>query len=218
MGRHGLCKSCPLKCKWELHLNQNYHWEFQEVTETSITYEDILKKYEEAVQHKLSTEGVLQALGSELEQIKFDLKLDINTITSCLKRLDEIALRPDAFTATDYIALMIHAETKEKKPGFQEQICSLSSLLDKAKMVNKIRAGKSVIPDADEAASPSSSQSKVTSSSNSAQEDAKESLGPSWAVRTLVIKKYFTFLIDNSQLLLGLLAYFVVSRYEDVVY
>ena len=62
MGRHGLCKSCPLKCKWELHLNQNYHWEFQEVTETSITYEDILQKYEEAVQHKLSTEGVLQAL------------------------------------------------------------------------------------------------------------------------------------------------------------
>jgi len=147
IGGDGLCKSCPLKCKWDLHLNQNYHWKFQDVTECR-TYEEILKKYEEAVQHKLSTEGVLQALESELEQIKYDLKSDINTITACLQRLDQIALRPDAFTTTDYIELMIQAETKEKKPGFQERIQSLNSLLDKARIVKKIRAGESVLPEA----------------------------------------------------------------------
>lgn len=161
MGKDGRCKSCPLKCKWDLHLNQNYHWIFQDVTETR-TYEEILKKYEQAVQHKLSTEGVLQALECELEQIKYDLKSDINTITACLQRLDQIALRPDAFTTTDYIELMIQSETKEKKPGFQERIRSLNSLLDKARVVMKIRAGESVLPEAAEAAGQSCSQMKVT--------------------------------------------------------
>ncbi len=161
MGRDGFCKSCPLKCKWDLHLNQNYHWIFQDVTETR-TYEEILKKYEEAVQRKLSTEGVVHALESELEQIKYDLKLDITTIAACLQRLDEIALRPDAFTATDYIRLMIQSETKEKKSGFLERISSLESLLDKAEMVKKIRAGESVLPEMESAAGQSCSGSKVT--------------------------------------------------------
>ena len=157
----GLCKSCPMKCKWDLHLNQNYHWVFQDVTE-SRTYSEIREKYEEAVQHKLSTEGVLQALESELEQIKYDLKSDINTITAHLKRLDQIALRPDAFTTTDYIELMIQSETKEKKSGFQERIKSLNLLLEKSQLVKKIRAGESVVPEAGAAADQSSSQSKVT--------------------------------------------------------
>jgi len=158
----GLCKTCPLKCKWDLHLNQNYHWIFQDVTE-SRTYTEILKKYEDAFQRKLSTEGVLHSLESELEQIKYDLKSDINTITVCLQRLDQIALRPDAlFTATDYIQLMILSEMKEKKPGFQERISSLDSLLERAKMVKKIRAGESVLLEAGAAADQSRSQSRVT--------------------------------------------------------
>ena len=80
MDKKGFCESCPMKCKWDMHVNQNYHWVFQNVTETR-TYDDIKKKYEEAVQEQLSTEGVLQHLGSELDQIKFDLKRDIETIT-----------------------------------------------------------------------------------------------------------------------------------------
>jgi len=161
IGSDGMCKSCPLKCKWDLHLNQRYHWVFQDVTECR-TYEEILKKYEEAVQHKLTTEGVLQALEGELEQIKYDLKLDINTITTCLQRLDQIALRPDAFTTTDYIEMMIQSEMKEKKPGFQERIRSLNSLLDKARVVKKIRAGESVLPESEPGAGQSGTLTKVT--------------------------------------------------------
>ena len=162
MGKEdGLCKACPLKCNWDLHLNQNFHWIFKDVTETK-TYEEIKNKYEDAVQKKLSTQGVLKALEAELEQIKYDLNVDIRTIADCLRRLDQIALRPDAFTATDYIELMIKSETKEKKPGFQERIDSLHSLLDKAAVVRKIRAGESVLPEGANAAGQSSSQMKVT--------------------------------------------------------
>lgn len=35
----------------------------------------------------------------ELEQIKYDLKFDVNTIDGCLRLMDQIALRPDALTA-----------------------------------------------------------------------------------------------------------------------
>jgi len=145
MGSNGLCRACPNECKWDLHTHQDYRWKFEDVTETR-TYDDIRNKYQVAMQQKLSKEGVLQALESEVEQIKLDLKKDIKNITSCLKRLDQIALRPDAFTTTDYIELMIQAENKEKKPGFQERIRSLTSLLDNARVVQKIRAGEDLLP------------------------------------------------------------------------
>lgn len=93
--------------------------------------------------------NVLQALKSELEQtIKNNLKLDISTIiTACLQRLNQMTLRPDGFKTTDYIELMIQPEIKEKKSGFQEKIKSLNSLLDKARLARKIRAGESALPE-----------------------------------------------------------------------
>jgi len=172
MGKDGLCKVCPLKCKWDLHLNQSYHWVFKDISETR-TYDDIRKKYETALQQKLSKEGVLQALQFELEQIRYDLKQDINTITECLKRLDRIALRPDAFTTTEYIELMIQAEMKEKKPGYEERIKSLKSLLDKAQLMNNIRKGNNmedyVNSDAIRAAAQSCSQLQVTAEPQQAE-------------------------------------------------
>jgi len=102
-------------------------------------------------------------LQADVEQIKLGLKQDIEKITACLQRLDEIALRPDAFTTTDYIELMIQAEIREQKPGSQERIRSLTSLLDNARVVQKIRAGEDLLPDAVEAAGQScSSQVTVT--------------------------------------------------------
>jgi len=146
MGKEdGLCTACPLKCSWDLHTNQPYRWEFKDVKQTR-TYREVKKKYEEALQKKLSTEGVLQHLGWELDQIKLELNQDIEQITGCLRRLDRIALRPDAFTSTDYIELMIQAEMKEKMAGFQDRIQRLESLLSKARVMQKIRAGKSIIP------------------------------------------------------------------------
>jgi len=78
---------------------------------------------------------------------KFDLKFVINAITVHLKRLDQIVMRPDAFTSTDYVVLMIQSEKKEKKPGFQERIFNLESMLENVTMVNEIRAGESVLSD-----------------------------------------------------------------------
>lgn len=140
MDKDGLCRVCPLKCQWDLHLNQGFYWIFEDVQQTR-TSDEIRNKYETALQQKLSTEDILQALQAELEQIHDGLKQDIDEITECLQRLDQIALRPDAFTATEYIELMIEAEMKEKKAGYDERIESLNSLLGKAQVVSNIRKG-----------------------------------------------------------------------------
>ncbi len=161
MNKDGFCTSCPLKCKWDLHLNQSYHWVYKDV-KAKHRYDEILEKYEEAIQRKLSTEGVLHAMESELEQTKYDLQSDINTITACFNRLDQIALRPDAGTAEEYIDVLILAEEKEKKLGFRERIKSLHVLLENAKMVKKIRDGESVLPEEGAATDQSRSQFKVT--------------------------------------------------------
>ena len=109
----------------------------------------------------------------ELQQIQHDLKQDIKTITECLQRLDRIALRPDAFTTTEYIELMIQAETKEKKQGYQERIKSLNSLLDKTQIVSDIRTGKYMgkyfSPEAIEAAAQSCSQLQITAEPKQAE-------------------------------------------------
>jgi len=142
--KDGYCVSCPNKCKWNEHTNLPYQWVFNDVSETK-TYADVKSKYEAACQKKMSTEGVLSCLQRELDGVKNELKKDVEDIAARLKRLDEIALRSNAFTAADYIQCMISAEMTEKKPGFNERITSLRSLLQGATLVEKIRTGQSVV-------------------------------------------------------------------------
>ena len=57
---------------------------------------------------------------------------------------------------------MIQAENKKKKAGYQDRIRSLNSLLDNARVMQKIRAGESIFPEAEAAAGQSCSQLTVT--------------------------------------------------------
>ncbi len=97
------------------------------------------------MQQKLSTEGVLHALGSELEQIKCELESDINTITACLKRLDENVLCLKVFTTTDSPIQRVNDPIGDKweeiSRFYIERICSFNSLSDNTLMMKKIRTG-----------------------------------------------------------------------------
>lgn len=61
---------------------------------------------------------------------------------------DHIVLPPNTFITIDSIEMRIQAETMEKRPGFQERIHYLNSLLVKARIEKKIRAGEFVLPEA----------------------------------------------------------------------
>ena len=77
----------------------------------------------------MSAEEVLEELVTEFEDMKRLLKQDVRTITGCLRRLNEIALRPDSSNSSDYIRMMIEEEQRVKKPGYNEKIIMLQELL-----------------------------------------------------------------------------------------
>ena len=129
MGPDSKCTVCPNRCKWELHNYESFWWEFEDVKETK-TYLELKERYEEAQNKKLSAEEVLEELEKELNDMKKLLKQDMRTITGCLRRLNEIALRPDSSRLSDYIQMMIEEEQRVKKPGYNERIGMLKELLN----------------------------------------------------------------------------------------
>ncbi len=85
---------------------------------------------------------------------------------------------------------MIQAEMKEKKPGYEERIKSLKSLLDKAQLMNNIRKGNNmeeyVNSDAIRAAAQSCSQLQVTAEPQQAEKK------PGW-LKNLFWTVFFVF-------------------------
>ncbi|XP_053571492.1 uncharacterized protein LOC128661238 [Bombina bombina] len=143
------CTACPNKCIWSVHFNQKYKWNYEEKKETR-NYEDIKKNYEKASGEVMTAENVFSELQNEycaVRQVVLDL---INKSSQSLKRLREIALRPDPMKTTEYIDLLIQSEKQEAKPGYQERIQSLSDVRETAKIIEKIERGDPLLPEEQE--------------------------------------------------------------------
>lgn len=56
-----------------------------------------------------------------------------------VKRLEEIALRPNQTSALAYIDLMIETEKKENRQGYQQKIATLQKLRKMAELKSKAR-------------------------------------------------------------------------------
>jgi hypothetical protein len=52
----------------------------------------------------------------------------VNTVTQCIKRLEEITLRPNPFSTPEYINLISEFELREKCLGYKDKIDSLEKL------------------------------------------------------------------------------------------
>ena len=138
---NGSCTVCPNKCKWDLHLNQDYFWEFKDVAEKG-TYNDIKDKYERATKEKLTLDGVLKAMEKNFQDVQTAARRNADEIAKCLSRLEKIALRPDTFTSTDYLEMMVASEERDKQPGYQERIKSLEKLIENAKLAEQVKTKK----------------------------------------------------------------------------
>ena len=62
-------------------------------------------------------EKMVENIIAELKAIHLQVMETIEEARQCLKRLDEIALRPNPLSETDYLELLIEAEKREAKPG-----------------------------------------------------------------------------------------------------
>ena len=136
------CTVCPNKCIWNMHANQPYKWEY--VQEKQMTSSgDIKAKYETELNKILTAEDLIQVLQDALDNNEKNVLERVKTVTDCIRRLDEIALRPNPFSSPEYIDLIIEAEHQEKKLGFQERIKSLQRLREMAVLTHRIQTNPS---------------------------------------------------------------------------
>ncbi|GLD74577.1 uncharacterized protein AKAME5_002590800 [Lates japonicus] len=138
--KNGNCTVCPGKCVWSDHFNMTYRWETKRVTEKR-TYQDLKSKYEAALGKKMGTEKIIEQLEVEYEQVQGKVVEMMNTLTNCLQRLREIALRPDPLATPDYIDLLIQTEEQEAKPGFKQRIKELNEVRQGAVLLQKVAEG-----------------------------------------------------------------------------
>lgn len=125
----------------------------------------IREKYEAELNKQLTAEELIKLLEEDVKTIDKNVLDRVETVSSCIIRLDKIALRPNPFSTPQYIDLIIGAEEQEKRPGFQERIESLEKLRKMAEIQSKIRNKESLMnPDPSVADSPDESvvQGEVT--------------------------------------------------------
>ncbi|XP_046647754.1 uncharacterized protein LOC124337776 [Daphnia pulicaria] len=130
------CQVCPEKCVPTLHINEDSRWDYEQVEET-VTLEEMLKKYKEAMDKQPGAEGILNSLQRDYDQLQSDILKAIEEITHSSNRLKTIALRGDPLTTPEYIQMMIKNEEDNRKPGFEERIKSLKMVLYKAELTKK---------------------------------------------------------------------------------
>ncbi|XP_063049400.1 uncharacterized protein LOC134443683 [Engraulis encrasicolus] len=106
---NGSCTVCPGKCVWSVHHNMTYRWDIKRVTEKK-TYQELKSKYAKAMGEKMNQEQIVTKLEEERCQVQGKVLEMMEIVTTSLKRLKEIALRPDPLATPDYIDLMIQSE------------------------------------------------------------------------------------------------------------
>ena len=63
----------------------------------------------------------------------------IKTAQQSLRRLDEIALKPDPLTQVEYLELLIESEKMEAKPGWKQRVKYLDVAKRHAEMLSKVK-------------------------------------------------------------------------------
>ena len=137
----GYCKVCPGHCHWDIHHNNHFRFEVHYVKEKR-TEDDLKKKYYAAMCGKSVHESMMEKIIVELKAIHMQVVQTIEKAQKCLQKLDEIALRPNPISESDYLELLIEAEKREAKPGWMERVLALETYLEHAGLVCTLRDSK----------------------------------------------------------------------------
>ncbi|XP_078354562.1 uncharacterized protein LOC144639170 isoform X1 [Oculina patagonica] len=144
MGADGNCEVCTGKCPWDSHKNVPYFIEYTTVNEKR-TSQDLKMKYNLAVSGKSKVQNMLGELERCLHDLRIKVLSDMYKVRESLRRLDEIALRPNPLTEVQYIELLIETEKRECRPGYLDRVKAFEEVKKKAKLFNKIKS-KDEIP------------------------------------------------------------------------
>ena len=137
----GECRICPRKCHWSEHKNRPYVIKYETVTETR-TAEDLKKKYHKAVKEKTTSEKMMQSLEESLQKVHVEVLTTIKKAQQSLRRLDEIALKPNPLSQVDYLEILIESEKREAKSGWKQRVKYLEVAKGHAETLSKIKDEK----------------------------------------------------------------------------
>ncbi|XP_026230639.1 uncharacterized protein si:ch73-170d6.2 [Anabas testudineus] len=141
---YGYCKQCPGKCYWNVHFNQKYRWEYEEVKEKR-KVEELKEKYLKATEAKAPVQVLIDKLKDEYKKVQDEVKKLIERSIKCLNRLKEIALKPNPLSTPEYIDMLIEGEKHELKPGWKKRVQSLKDMREKAEFMSKVDRGEELL-------------------------------------------------------------------------
>ena len=141
MNQDGLsskCRICPQNCTWSEHKNRPYVIRYEMVTETR-TADDLQRKYHRGVQGKATSQEMMKSLEKDLNDVHNKVRAQIDKAHENLRRLDEIALKPNPITKVEYLEMLIESEKRGAKHGWQERIKYLEAAKSGTKMSFKTK-------------------------------------------------------------------------------
>ncbi|CAL8366279.1 unnamed protein product [Boreogadus saida] len=112
--KDGKCTVCPGNCDWTVHFLQKYRWDYVKEKRMT-TIQQVKDKYEKATEAKITAQQLIEHLEEEVANLQDEIMFLMDTLSRCIARLKEIALRPDPLSTPEYIELLIEGEKKEGK-------------------------------------------------------------------------------------------------------
>ncbi|XP_022109304.1 uncharacterized protein LOC110989312 [Acanthaster planci] len=134
----GKCRICPGNCVWNVHFNQGYKFEYYSEKEKR-TYAELEERYKDATGKKLTVEQVIRKHYDEFLSVQKCVFVLITDSHHSLKRLEEIALKPNPLSTVEYVDLLIESEKAEAKPGWKFRVKALEDVRNQADIMTKVK-------------------------------------------------------------------------------
>ena len=138
MDGSGNCKVCPNNCVWSKHVNNPYIFELYEDVEVR-TSEELKDRYDTAKEGESRAETMIANIKEELDTLKAGVLELVDEARSSLNRLDEIALKPNPLSETDYIDQLITSEEQQGKMGWQKRVKAFKEVRKQAELMQKVK-------------------------------------------------------------------------------
>lgn len=137
MDKSGNCRICPKYCIWSLHTNIPFIHIYSTVWETH-TYKDLKKKHDIAEGEKKEAKKFLAENEEKLTNMQVEVYLQIERAQKSIKRLEQIALKPNPLTTVQYLDLLIESEKQQVKPGWEKRVQQYVKFRADAELYKKV--------------------------------------------------------------------------------
>ncbi|CAG0883262.1 unnamed protein product [Darwinula stevensoni] len=133
----GKCLVCPNMCHRKEHINTQYCFELSE--KEIITSRKCNEKSDNYNGETLNTEAIVKELTKEFNRERLKVLQLIKRAYGCLQRLNEIALKKDPPSVTDFIDHLMEPEKREARTGFTQRIKYLEYIRAKVESVIQLQ-------------------------------------------------------------------------------